>query len=227
MKKGFTMAEVLITIGIIGIIAAITIPQVIEGYKKKEVVTRLKRNYSLILQAIRASESKNGELRYWDSTLTGHDFFETYIKEFFSNPIEISTAELKTKVKRKTLKGTNYGGTTYNGDNSTHFYTNDGSLITLNLNASGEAGLWVGIDVNGNQQPNTVGKDTFLFFFSTKKGLIPLGYEGTPTPWVCTNCSREKLKQGGSHSCNLTGSGYWCAALIVNDNWEIKKDYPW
>ena len=41
-KNGFTLAEVLITIGIIGIVAAMTLPAVIGNYKKQEVVSRLK-----------------------------------------------------------------------------------------------------------------------------------------------------------------------------------------
>ena len=59
--------------------------------------------------------------------------------------------------------------------------TNDGSLITINLNSSIDEGLWVGIDTNGLANPNVIGRDTFLFFFSSKNGLIPLGKEGTPT----------------------------------------------
>lgn len=35
-KRGFTLAEVLITLGIIGVIAAITIPMLIEAYIKKQ-----------------------------------------------------------------------------------------------------------------------------------------------------------------------------------------------
>lgn len=44
MKKAFTMAEVLITLGIIGIIAALTIPNLIEGYKKKKILQNCRRH---------------------------------------------------------------------------------------------------------------------------------------------------------------------------------------
>ncbi len=42
-KKGFTLAEILITLGIIGIVAAMTIPTLISNYKKKEYSTKIKK----------------------------------------------------------------------------------------------------------------------------------------------------------------------------------------
>lgn len=42
MKKGFTLAEVLITLGIIGVVAAMTMPSLIQNYRKKEATTRIK-----------------------------------------------------------------------------------------------------------------------------------------------------------------------------------------
>ena len=51
-KLGFTMAEVLITLGIIGIVAAMTIPQVINGYKEREYIAKLKKFYTIINQTM-------------------------------------------------------------------------------------------------------------------------------------------------------------------------------
>lgn len=231
MKKGFTMAEVLVTLGIIGVVAAMTLPQVLINYKKQEVANKLKKTYSILNQAIRTSENDNESTQYWNTSLSGHDFFEIYLKKYFIHPVEISKSELTKKVQRKNLNGSNYTGTTYNGGNTTNFLTNDGALITINLNNSNDGGLWVGIDVNGFAKPNTVGKDTFLFFFNHKTGLNPLGWVGSPSIWECKGkCDREEFINGsnsGSLGCKRGERGYWCAALIMADNWEIKDDYPW
>lgn len=64
--KGFTLAEVLITLGIIGVVAAITIPSLISNYQKKSTVTQLKKTYATISNAIRLSEDENGELSGWE-----------------------------------------------------------------------------------------------------------------------------------------------------------------
>ena len=50
MKKAFTLAEVLITLGIIGIVAAMTLPTLIGKYQKKQTVTQLKKSYTEISQ---------------------------------------------------------------------------------------------------------------------------------------------------------------------------------
>jgi len=44
-KKGFTLAEVLITLGIIGVVASLTIPTLMANYQKVQYVTGLKRAY--------------------------------------------------------------------------------------------------------------------------------------------------------------------------------------
>ena len=62
MKKyAFTLAEVLITLGIIGIVAAMTIPTLFQSYKKKMVETKLVKVSSLINQAINAETWEGGE----------------------------------------------------------------------------------------------------------------------------------------------------------------------
>ena len=52
-KKGFTLAEVLITLGIIGVVAALTIPTLVAKYQQKALNTQFKKSYALINQAIR------------------------------------------------------------------------------------------------------------------------------------------------------------------------------
>ena len=52
MKKAFTLAEVLITLGIIGVVAALTIPTLVNNYRKKQFETGLKKEYSVLLQAL-------------------------------------------------------------------------------------------------------------------------------------------------------------------------------
>ncbi len=222
----------MITLGIIGVVASITIPQVIANYTKKVTVNKLKKNYAIIQQAIKRSELDNEPVQSWDSSLNGHEFFERYLKNYFTNTTEISTTELINRVgRRKLLNGQNYVNGLYNvdGDFKVHFLINDGSLISITL-ATLETetdGYFLGIDVNGFAEPNTVGKDTFLFSYTSKYGLIPLGDKGTHSSWLCNNCTRDELIGNSTNACNKQKSGYWCAYLIINDGWEIRKDYPW
>ena len=55
-KRGFTLAEVLITITIIGVVAALTIPTLITNYQKQETIVKLKKIYAVMNQALKLSE---------------------------------------------------------------------------------------------------------------------------------------------------------------------------
>ena len=59
-KAAFTLAEVLITLGIIGVVAALTIPSLIADYKEKEIITKAKKDYSLITQALKLAQAEAG-----------------------------------------------------------------------------------------------------------------------------------------------------------------------
>ena len=84
-KIAFTLAEVLITLGIIGIVAALTIPSVIEGYKEKETVAKLKKVYSVLSQSYELYMQETGEPFKWsaDSSIYDRGEDEQYV-EFFN-----------------------------------------------------------------------------------------------------------------------------------------------
>ena len=75
MKRAFTLAEVLITLGIIGIVAALTMPALIGNYRKSQTVTQLKKIYSALQQSILMSQNEYGDIADWDWALSTEDFF--------------------------------------------------------------------------------------------------------------------------------------------------------
>ena len=58
MKNGFTLAEVLITLGVIGIVAALTMPSLIANYQKQVTISKLKKIYSILGQQILLANSQ-------------------------------------------------------------------------------------------------------------------------------------------------------------------------
>ena len=60
-KLAFTLAEVLITLGVIGIVAAMTLPAVINNSRNKQLEAGLKRSYSVIGQALDMYQAQSGE----------------------------------------------------------------------------------------------------------------------------------------------------------------------
>ncbi len=74
-KNGFTMAEVLITIGIIGLVAAMTLPTVVNKYQERVTVTKVTKFYSIMNQAILQATTEHGNINDW-----------SYIKEGANAP---------------------------------------------------------------------------------------------------------------------------------------------
>ena len=85
-KAAFTLAEALITLSIIGIIAAITLPEILHKVKKAEMETRLKKTYSVLSQAFLMSVAKDGYLITDDFTDKNDEemkeWFEYYMKPY-------------------------------------------------------------------------------------------------------------------------------------------------
>ena len=78
----FTLAEVLITLAIIGIVAALTIPGLMTNYKKHKIESKLSKAVSTINQVIKQSEAENGEMETWDKTLTPVQYIDKYIRPY-------------------------------------------------------------------------------------------------------------------------------------------------
>lgn len=69
-EKAFTLAEVLITLGIIGIVAALTLPALVASNKEKARVTNLKKIYSQMQNAWNMAIAENGDATNWDLAKT-------------------------------------------------------------------------------------------------------------------------------------------------------------
>jgi prepilin-type N-terminal cleavage/methylation domain-containing protein len=82
MKKGFTLAEVLITLGIIGVVAALTIPGLVANYQEKVTVTKLKKAYTTLSNAYSLAAIEQGDPLTWFSST---DSETVMTKKFFDN----------------------------------------------------------------------------------------------------------------------------------------------
>ena len=109
-KKGFTLAEVLITLGIIGVVAAVTIPALVTTYQKRATESQLKKAYSTLVNALRMSEN-DPDFNYtppetYGVTLDTHDaygIFESYFAPYLQGITLLNTKN--NNWKGKTLWG--------------------------------------------------------------------------------------------------------------------------
>ena len=199
-------------------------PTLIANYQKKVIATQLKKGYSAIAQAIKLSESQNEELENWDFSLSGTDFYYKYLQKYLIQNKEIATRQEYTV---KNLNGTNCTSEAWcvNNDNF-YVYLSDGSIMGVMTSRNQTKYKAITIDINGLKKPNTLGKDLFVFSIIQPDGLVPYGYK---TGGVNNYNKLDKaiLTNQSDYACNKQNKGIWCSALIMLDNWEITKDYPW
>lgn len=81
MKKGFTLAEVLITLGIIGVVAALIMGILIPHFEKTTTEVKLKKFYNIIANATDNAMIKHGDWSTWDYSLSANNFYEKYYKD--------------------------------------------------------------------------------------------------------------------------------------------------
>ena len=96
-RFGFTLAEVLITLGIIGVVAAMTIPALLNNYYEKQTVTRLKSTYSILTNAIRSAEEENGEISALDAKYNEEvaTKLANHLKPYLKIAIDCGTLDIK------------------------------------------------------------------------------------------------------------------------------------
>lgn len=190
-KNGFTLAEILITLGIIGVVAAMTLPTVINNAKAKELETQLNTSYSILQQALGLMQANTGiianQTNYPQQTF-GKEFikyFKTTIK--CSEKNKCMEADLEDGAVNSTFKDyKNYnktqplkrgGNMVY--DEGKYILTNN-ILLLIECNTP-EFGIILTVDINGPyKKPNAYGHDLFSFNIEEKSGkLLPMGTDGT------------------------------------------------
>ena len=142
MKKGFTLAEVLITLAIIGVVAALTIPSVIVKTQQQEYRTAAKKAYSVLSQAVQLTQVQDG--------YTFRDE-ELFVQALVNN--------MNVVKEEGTLSGGYVPGSavavTITGDTSNYcFYTADG--FRYEVTDIDETGVSFIVDVNGDKGPSTL-----------------------------------------------------------------------
>ena len=229
MKKSFTLAEVLITLGVIGIVAAMTLPTLINKHNKQVTVTRLKQSYAILSEAVKQSEVVNGSSEYWNYETDGETFYKTYLKNYVKVIGEGALSDLNKHISYKALNGGAGAALIQEGNNYTIKLAN-GSIIIISNRVFNNYKL-IGIDVNGFANPNQIGRDLFYFTVYKRRGIQPYGLF-VDTEKVGENYTRDTLTKDGPAgyeyaACNKAKVGQLCTLLIMHDGWEMKDDYPW
>ncbi len=213
-KHGFTLAEVLITLVIIGIIAAITVSSIIVSTQKRETVSKLKKAYSVLTQAVNKMVLTQGASPNDFSSMSSDENGKEFFNYFASNVNVVKTCtwnigECFTKSSIKYLNGSEFATAS---DNQYSIITSDGiaygfmgaSYCGSNKGITTEdqencIGRFV-VDINGHRAPNKLGIDIFYFMIVDGKGVVPAG------------------SANNSKDCTRSDLGITCAAKVLKED---------
>lgn len=206
---GFTLAEVLVTLGIIGVVSAMTVPTLMQNYQRKTYVTQLHKVYNEMSQALLQYQNDRNALNLTEAGITSTATFDSFVENYMKI---VSTcdkmqspcfADSYKKIDGAIFTGASLEYKSYvlaNGVSIRPYYTKAADKL-INLY----------VDVNGLQGPNILGRDLFLFGVYNN-GLLDT-YSNDTTTAPLTKEQRE----------NAVNESYaWApVARILNDNWEM------
>ena len=176
--SAFTLSEVLITLGVIGIVSAMTMPTLIKKYNNYITAQRLKKAYNTLSNGIRMSEIDNGYMKYWESGANIADMREYYAKYFQPYFKGIRLCKNTTDCGYKNFDTTKWTGASWSVETNPEralFQLADGTVVFYPRNTGSAFVDYFYVDINGTQRPNKIGEDVFQFNRGTEKGIVPLG----------------------------------------------------
>lgn len=231
--KGFTLAEVLVTLGIIGVVASITMPTLVQNYQKKAFATQLHKVYNELNQAGLSFLNSKNALRMSEAGFNGNE--QSFLKSAFRvvNDCGDSTTNCLAP-SYKSIDGKSIGHIGKKGTIKSCVSIASGASICIGTAIIGGLGsdskgtmslgaARVYVDTNGLKGPNTYGRDFFDFVINQDgsagmiDGVFGVGVNSDLTT-LKNNCVKYiELNEGQDMNAN-DGA---CFNYLVKNNWEM------
>ena len=187
-KKGFSLAEVLITMGVLGVITTLVVPQVVTNVDKNKsglILARAVEQIELGCQGY-VMDGIDGQtlvsIKAGDSATTS-----SARANLMKNFIDYKSTEIKKGVYVKA--------------------EDDISLTTDNTDEAEQRVIAFSIDVNGTEKgQNTYGRDKFLFYLNNSCKMIPHGLDNNLE--YKTKCANGNFTDGKTCAARVVRDGY-------------------
>lgn len=239
MKRyAFTLAEVLITLGIIGIVAALTLPSLIQKQQEKIWINQFKSTYSVLSQAYVRAYQEHGLIEDWNLSTEDPKKSSKIVAEKLLPYLKLSkdfgqNNKLSTHGLPHTyLELNGRQSVNWNGWRETEyiFALANGATVGLqsvitdrdNGNNTGNKAIFY-LDINGAKGPNQFGKDFFIMLFNTRnKYPVITGYNlWWLTEESCSRTKRQAWHSGGSCATWVikTGNMDYLHRELTHEEW--------
>ena len=217
-NNAFTLAEVLITLGIIGVVAAFTLPTLISKYQEHVIISKYKKMYSTLANAYNLAIAENGSPDQWQVE-TRIDFLKklepylnvseecynkvgcTTMGDYVSLSGEIMFGNFNNSTvfpKLRLNNGFSISMTTNPNPDCIYTYTDENGTTTKTNNVCAQC-YGVITNTKSTKEYNVYGKDFFSFVF-TKQAVMPTGYNASDYI-VKANCNKSIHGSGNGDTC--------------------------
>ena len=187
-RNAFTLAEVLITLSVIGVVAALTLPNLLSKTDDRENLVALKKVYSELTQVRNQLDWEYGGT----FTTACNNYNDTCFRDLFASKMKVaktcdSTVPNDCQATSKFEDGSLQKWDTRLNDRWPTLVTENGYSVKFRFHTngcvfaewSGETCGWMQVDTNGKKRPNVFGKDIFIIYLY-KNTMIPVDFDKPP-----------------------------------------------
>ena len=224
MKKAFTLAEVLVTLGIIGVVSAMTVPTLMQNHQRKTYVTQLHKVYNQAQQALLQYQTDKNAVDLNEAGLSNTASQVEFIKNYFKVIRDCGTEPFPCF--SDTYK--KLSGTPTNLEDAEHFFVlSDGAAIAttaLSNNQTTNLVMEIWVDTNGAKGPNIIGRDFFIMYVYKNGVIDDINFEEQSDGNNIVNVPLDaeyRERMFNTYCLGTSGARRGCFGKILNDNWEM------
>ena len=211
-KSAFTLAEVLVTLGIIGVVSAMTVPTLIQNHQRKTYVVQLHKFYNEMSQALLQYQTDKNAINLKEAGLVSNDDIGEFIKSYFK--VVNDCGADRTPCMANEYK--KISGTAVSTNLNRYVTLASGASLGYSYKSAAPANILfsLDVDINGQNGPNIVGRDVFAVYVY-ENGIIDDYGASAPV-------SKDDRENNFENTCIGTAADwYGCFGKILNDNWEM------
>jgi prepilin-type N-terminal cleavage/methylation domain-containing protein len=254
-RKAFTLAEVLIVLGIVGVVSALTIPSLVHNYKKRLIETRLVKIVKTINEMFRYIENDEGNIEYWNYVSSSDNnyvksinFAQKTVMKYLKNASVCTNDKTRqcmmtvTRADNTTQKPFPYYYKVVLPDGTAFAIILDGGIPSYPA-VNGYGTVYIDLGISKNTMYNGVDFFVYKLIKGPKDGRAMLASNNNASNRI--NVWSPYLPKCGDSLAGSTGvktsllercadptlddwQGYlqtYCAAVIECNNWKIPDDY--
>lgn len=224
-KPAFTLAEVLVTLAIIGVVASLTVPNIVKNYQDAALKAAWKKNFSDISQAFKMLATDNGGSLKGICASGAHiSCLSGKLLPYLRAAKTCGYEEVYGSCWNLAADTTDFIGEAGNYDEQEYaLVLSSGAFLNMGWRWSADCSYFTGsetlrwcssilVDVNGFKGPNRMGKDIFGMRILENR-VVAFGAQGTPPEFSPINsCPDDGVTFGGSSN---SYKGYGCAAKYL------------